>query len=73
MICARHPQRGIALHPLKPNDGVLHHIIQRMAHMQLPGNIRRGHHNGKGFFTLIHLGMKISFFHPLPVQPFLNR
>ena len=69
MVGSGHPKGFIALHTLKADYSVLHHIIQRMAHMKLAGYIGRGYNYGKRLFIRIDLGMKISLFLPFFIQP----
>ena len=72
MVGSGHPKGFIALHALKADDGVLHHIIQGMAHMKLAGYIGRGYNYSKRLFVRINLGMKISLFLPFFIQPVFN-
>ena len=58
MVRSRHPKRGIALHAVIADEYILRHFIQRMAHMQLTGDIGRRHDDGKRLFLRIHLGLE---------------
>ena len=55
MIDAGNPQGVIALHPLEANQRILHGRIHGVTHMQLAGNVGRGHNDGKGLFALVPL------------------
>ena len=66
MIRARLPEGIVALHALEPDQDVLHGIVQGVAHVELPCDVRRGNHDGEGFPVVVHLRAEI-----LPVQPFL--
>ena len=39
-----------------------------MTHMELPSDIGRGHHNGKGFLAPVHFGVEIFMFFPVLVD-----
>ncbi len=41
MVVARLPQRVEAPHPVPPDEHVLHRAVQRMAHVELAGDVRR--------------------------------
>ena len=64
MIRARLPESVISLHPFETDQDILHGVIQRVSHMQLPRDIRRGDHDGKRFPGIIHLRVKIFPFQP---------
>ena len=68
MVCSRLPQRLIALHPFEPDQNILHRLVQRMAHMQLSGNVWRRDHDGKRLLVRIYLRMKILFIQPFLIQ-----
>ena len=65
MVCARLPQRLIALHSLVTDQDILHGIVQRMSHVQLAGDVRRRHHDGKRLLAPVYLRMKILLIQPL--------
>ncbi len=71
MVRPRLPERIITLHPLKPNQDILHGIVQRMSHVELSRDIWRGNHNGKRLFIMVHLRVKILFVHPFLIQSVL--
>ena len=69
VVGSRLPKRVISLHPPPPDQNVLEGIVQRMAHVQLSRNIRRGNHNGIGRLILLHFCVEVSSLFPLTVQP----
>ena len=66
------PQGLVALHALVTDQDILHGVVQGVSHVQLPGDIGRGHHDGEGLFVLVHLGVEILSVQPLLVQAVLN-
>ena len=73
MVGTRQPQRLIALHTLKTDNCILHHVIQRMPHMQLSRNIGRRHNYCKGFLIRVYLRMKIPFIAPQLIKSAFHR
>ena len=47
-------------------------FIHGMAHVQLAGNVGRGHHDGKGLFAAVNLGMEIPFVAPFLIDTVLG-
>ena len=72
VIRPRLPEGFIALHALVADQNILHGIIQGMTHMQLSGDIGRGHDNGEGLLIPVHLSVKISLILPFLIQADLN-
>ena len=72
MIGSRLPQRLVPFHPLPADQNVLHGIVKRMPHVQLPCDIRRRHDDGKWFFVRIHLCVKVSLLQPPVIDPVLH-
>ena len=72
VVCSGLPQGGIALHPLPADQDILHRVVQGVAHMQLSGDVRRRHHDGKGLPVRIHLRAEISLFKPFLIQTVLD-
>ena len=72
VVRARLPQSLVALHPLVADQDILHGVVQGVSHVQLSGDIGRGHHDGEGLFVLVHLGVEILSVQPLLVQAVLN-
>ena len=66
------PKGVIALHPLEANDAVLQGRVHCVAHMQLSGDIGRGHDDGKGLFVLIPLRVEVTTLLPHVVNLGLN-
>ena len=64
VIRARHPQGGIALHALIAREDVLQRRIERVAHVQLAGDVRGRHDDGKRLFVRIGFAGKIAAAHP---------
>ncbi len=72
MVRPRLPERVVALHPLITDQNILHRIIERMSHMELPRDIGGRDHNCERFLCFIRLRMEIFFFQPSCVDPVLN-
>ena len=64
VVGARQPERLIALHPSKADQDVLQRLVQRVAHVQLTGDVRGRDHDGVRFFIGIWLGVKIAAVQP---------
>ena len=64
MIRAGHPQGGIALHALIAREDVLQRRIERVAHVQLAGDVRGRHDDGKRLFVRVGLGLEAVVVHP---------
>ena len=64
VVRARHPQGGIALHPLGADEDVLHGVIHGVAHVELAGDVRRGHHDGVGLLVGVGLGVEVAAIQP---------
>ena len=60
MVGARHPQGGIALHPLGADEHILHGVIQRMAHVELTGHVRRGHDDGVRLLVGVRFRVEVA-------------
>ena len=72
MVRSGLPERIVALHPLKPDQNVLHRVVQRVSHMELTRDIRGRDHDRKRLFRLVHFRMKIFFVQPFLIQPVLD-
>ena len=72
MVGAGHPQRGIALHPLVAGQDVLPGLIHGVAHVQLAGDVRRRHDDGKRLFAAVDLGMEIPLVAPVLIDAILG-
>ena len=64
MVGAGHPQGGIALHTLAADQNILQSVVHGMAHVQLAGNIGRGHYDGIRLFAAVDLRVKIAALAP---------
>ena len=53
VILTGQPKRGIALHALVAGQNILQRGVQRVAHMQLAGDVGWRHDNGEGLFLLV--------------------
>ncbi len=60
MVHAGHPQRGVALHPAPPDQGVDQRVVERMADVQRAGDVRRGDdHAERGVLRADVLGVRV--------------
>ncbi len=73
MVDAGYPERVKACHAFPANQDILHGVIQRVPHVQLPCDIRGRHYDAVGFFASIDFCVEIFPFHPCFIEPFLNR
>ena len=64
VVSAGEPQGGVALHALKARQDVLQRRVHCMAHVQLAGDVRRRHDDGKGLFVRVGLGLEAVVVHP---------
>ena len=64
MVRAGHPQGGIALHALIAREDVLQRRVKRVAHVQLAGDVRGRHDDGKRLFVRIGFTGKVAAAHP---------
>ena len=60
VVGAGHPQGGIALHPLGADEHILHGVIQRMAHVELAGHVRRGHNDGVRLLVGVRFRVEVA-------------
>ena len=72
MIGSWLPESLVSLHPFEADQNILHGIVQRVAHVQLPCNIWRRHNNTEWFFIRIHLCVEIPVIHPFLIEPVLQ-
>ena len=72
MVRAGDPQGGVALHPLKADQDVLEGAVHGVAHVELPGDVGRGHDNGVRLLLSIADAGKALVFLPLLVDPPLH-
>ena len=64
MVCSRDPGNIVAFHAFETDEDILQRIIQCVAHVKLPRNIRRWHDDAEWLFALIGILMKIAIFFP---------
>ena len=64
VVGAGHPQGGIALHPLGADQDILHGVVHGVAHVQLAGDVRRGHNDGVGFLVGVGLRVEVAAVQP---------
>ena len=64
MVRPRNPGHVIAFHALKPDENILQCIVQGMAHVQLPRDVRRRHDDAEGLSRRIGVLMKIPVLFP---------
>ena len=72
MVRAGHPQGGIALHALVAREDVLQRRVKRVAHVQLAGDIRGRHDDGKRLFVRIGFAGKVAAAHPHVINLLLD-
>ena len=53
MVGAGHPQGGVALHAMIANQHILRHFVQRVADVELAGDVRRRHDDGEGLLVRV--------------------
>ena len=67
VVGAGQPQGLVALHPPPADQRVLQGVIQRVAHVQLAGDIGGRNDDGVRLLFAFGIGMEVVFFHPEPV------
>ena len=72
VVSAGEPQRLIALHPLEAGQDVLQRRIHRVAHVQLAGDVRWRHDDGKRLLVGVRGRLEAIVIHPHPVDAALN-
>ena len=65
VVGSRHPQHLVAQHALVAAHDVLHGVVERVAHVQLPGHVGRRDHDGVGRALACWIGGEQPL--PLPV------
>ena len=62
------PQGFFTQHAVIAGEGILNGVLERMAHVQGAGDVRRRNHNGVAFaIQAILIGLEVAFFFPLLV------
>ena len=72
MVNTGDPQSIEALHPLEADQRILQRCVHGVTHVQLTGNVGRGHHDGEGLLIFVDFGMEVAAFLPHVVDPRLN-
>ena len=65
MVGPRHPKRLVSFHAFIPDNNVLKGVVERMAHVQNAGHIRRRDDDGVRILAGIRPGMKEVFLLPM--------
>ena len=65
VVGAGQPQGGIALHAMIASQGVLQGAVHGMAHVQLTGDVGRGHADGEGLFAFHAMGFESAALLPM--------
>ncbi len=60
MVTAGNPQGRIPLHPLEADQNILQRTVHGVTHVELPGDVRRGHGNGEGLLVRVPVCLKAS-------------
>ncbi len=68
MVGARLPEHILAAHPLEPDQHILEGMVQRMAHMQDAGDIRRRDHDAIGLGSRVHARLETAGILPRLVE-----
>src|SRR6059036_1932188 len=72
VVGAGEPQRFPAAHPLEPDQHVLRHVIQPLAHVQHRRDVGRGDHDHVGRLGRVGPGSEHAALEPAPVQRALH-
>jgi len=68
MICARHPQRGLARHAVVADERVLHGSNDSVAKMERASDVGRWHGDDKGFLGRVDARLEIAARPPPVIQ-----
>ncbi len=68
VVHAGQPQRLVTLHAAAANQGVHERVLERVAHVQLAGDVRRWDHDAKGRLVARRVGGEVATLDPLLVQ-----
>ena len=69
MVGAGDPQSGVALHPLEADEDVLEGGVHGVAHVELAGDVGRGHDDGEGLLVGVTVTAETAVRFPLFVNP----
>ena len=71
VVNAGNPQCIVASHSFPTDQNILHGVVQCMAHMQLPSDVRGRHYDTIRFFAFIDFCVEIFSFHPHRIESVL--
>ena len=54
VVAARYPQGAVAFHPLVPDENILQSLVEGMSHVELAGDVWRGHNDGERFLVFVY-------------------
>ncbi len=71
MVLPRLPQRVKAAHPVPTGEDILQRVVERMAHMQRAGDVRRRDHDAETLGPRLGIGARLEGARllPHPVEP----
>ncbi len=69
MVRAGEPEDAVALHALEAHYRVLYRLVQGVPHVELPGDVGRGHHYRERDLVVVACRLEVSLALPLGVQP----
>ena len=64
MVGAGHPERVVALHPSPADQDVLERVVQGVAQVKRPGDVRRGDDDRIGPLAAGRIGMEVALGEP---------
>src|SRR5688572_14674454 len=67
MVPAREPERGVTQHAMPAGDGVLQRDEQRVAQMQLAGDVGRRHDDAEGRLGRVRIRLEVPRLYPMLV------
>ena len=68
MVCAGLPEDVLTAHPLEPDKHILKRVVERVAHVQHTGYVRRWNDDGIGLRRRIAGGFEAALVFPSLVQ-----
>ena len=72
VIGAGQPQRVVALHPARADDDVLQRDVERVAEMELAGNVGRRNDDRENFARARGIGLEVAEVNPMLEPSFLS-
>ena len=64
VVGAGQPQGGVALHALEADQNILQGAVHGVTHVQLTGNVGRGHDDGKGLLVRVTVTLEAAVLLP---------